>query len=179
MPNSQNNINNCNKHITDFLLEYVISENRTDYAVLLSGGWGTGKTWYVKNILINALKQKELNIFSMSLYGMQSVDEIAGEYFRQNNKFWSSQSALTGRAIGKEFLKAYAKFDADKIEKVISKDLPQNKNFIMVLDDIERCGIEITELFGYLHYYVEEYNTKVILVANEEKIKDIWKNIII
>ncbi len=50
-------------------------------------------------------------------------------------------------------------------------DTIKNSKFI-VFDDFERCKIEIDELLGYINYYVEHLDCKVIILCNEETIGD-------
>ncbi|MEX3155857.1 P-loop NTPase fold protein, partial [Escherichia coli] len=42
--------------------------------------------------------------------------------------------------------------------------------FVLVFDDIERAGIDLPILFGYINHFVEVNGYKAILVANEEEI---------
>lgn len=41
-----------NKIITDY-----VSAKDTDYAIMIDGEWGAGKTWYWENVLAEQIKQ--------------------------------------------------------------------------------------------------------------------------
>jgi hypothetical protein len=41
---------------------------------------------------------------------------------------------------------------------------------IIIFDDLERCKLKISELFGYINEFVEHYGCKVILLSEEIKI---------
>ncbi|MEB4802176.1 hypothetical protein QR556_14535 [Acinetobacter soli] len=44
---------------------------------------------------------------------------------------------------------------------------------IFIFDDLERCKIDIDELFGHVNNLVEHLGAKTILIADESKIKDL------
>ena len=61
--------------------------NPLKYAILLEGNWGTGKTYFIQN------KLKELNVIYLSLYGVNSISNLAIQLFYQvapfkNNKLF-------------------------------------------------------------------------------------------
>ena len=66
------------------------------------------------------------------------------------------------------FIKNYKSIK--KIMVPIIKEIAKIKKCVVVFDDIERCKIDIYELFGYINELVEHNEVKTILVANEEKI---------
>lgn len=41
---------------------------------------------------------------------------------------------------------------------------------VIVLDDFERCSIEIQELFAFINQTIEHYNVKIVLIGNEEEV---------
>ena len=66
-------------------IDVYIQEEKSDYAVMLNGPWGCGKTYFVKNELIDYLqdeledknKQKfKRNVFYISLFGISNLDEL-------------------------------------------------------------------------------------------------------
>lgn len=76
------------QQIKDEILRYI-KDMSYNYAVLVDGEWGSGKTYFVKNTLINIIKKQEdlsetpRKIKYISLYGCKSVKEI------QENIAWS------------------------------------------------------------------------------------------
>ena len=40
-----------NKHIVEFLENYIGLSNNPEYAVMLKGEWGCGKTWFIKSFI--------------------------------------------------------------------------------------------------------------------------------
>lgn len=86
--NAKNNfINNCEngplKNYYKTILNFL--ENRVDYAYLMTGDWGSGKTHFCKNSLSEYLSKKGYNVLVVSLYGKSSIDEINWELFYKHD----------------------------------------------------------------------------------------------
>lgn len=56
------------------ILRYIC-QNKTDYALMINGPWGCGKTYYVKNALATALS-KDVALSYVSLHGIRSFQEL-------------------------------------------------------------------------------------------------------
>lgn len=74
-----------NADVTEYLDYYLASELETDFAIMLNGPWGAGKTHFVKSYL----KKREAKAQALdplqpighlyaSLYGVRSTSEITG-----------------------------------------------------------------------------------------------------
>ena len=148
-----------NQHISDYL-EYYCSLEEPGFAVLLTGEWGAGKTWFIKNELEYNPNFDPERFLYVSLYGLSSFKEIEKQFFEQLHPFLSSKPAvLVGRVLS-GFLKASLKIDINKddVDETASFQIPQinldeflsdAKGKILIFDDIERCSIEIDKLLGY------------------------------
>ena len=68
-----------NQHVTEYLDYYCAMDNAPEFAVLLNGEWGSGKTWFIKKFI----EENDLKIIYVSLYGITSFTEIEDEFFRQ------------------------------------------------------------------------------------------------
>ena len=177
--------------ITQEILRYI-EDSSYDYAVLIDGEWGCGKTYYIKNSLIEAIvshegeKENGRKVKYISLYGCKSVQDI------QENLVWSvaeeavdklkdnvklenkgtiskitNNILLSSRKIGNAVMKKFVP-EADTYS-IVSDWLIMN-NYIFVFDDLERCDCPTNEVFGLINGLVEHEGTKVILVANEKEI---------
>lgn len=60
----------------DEILNRYISDNNTNYALLINGTWGSGKTYYIKNYLNSRINNNEYIKIYFSLYGMQKLEDI-------------------------------------------------------------------------------------------------------
>ena len=169
-----------NSELSEYILHYVL-EDRTKSAIMLTGGWGTGKSYYIQNELIPFLGKEENNNLQcvvISLYGLKSVEEISKSlYIETRMKFLpqGSEKFETGKIIAKTVLKG--------LTGAFGIDLSQsNEDFqklyesidlsgkLVILEDIERSSINIIDVLGYVNNLVEEDGVKVLLVVNEDEI---------
>lgn len=176
-----------NKHIVEYIASYIESSQRPEYAVLIDGEWGSGKTHLIGEILKSITqKNSQIKIFKTSLYGIKSISDIESDFFRQAHPILSSKCAIFGKALGKAILKGALKidFDNDKTEDItievkdlngmISKEDIDTDEHVLVFDDLERCSMDIVELFGYINFFIETHKYKTILITNETVLKSLW-----
>ena len=80
-----------NEDIIKIVIEYI-TEERYKQAILIDGEWGAGKTFFVKEQLLDYLKQclNDATIYYVSLYGVSSSQQIMDEIYsaRQNQLLW-------------------------------------------------------------------------------------------
>ena len=62
-------------------LTYYCNESQPVGALMLTGQWGCGKTYLLNNILTDTLKDTHI-ILRVSLFGMESIEEVKGEVKR-------------------------------------------------------------------------------------------------
>lgn len=167
--------------ISKFLSYYCQLKSQPEYAVLIKGVWGIGKTKFVHDIL-EELKEKGQEHLYVSLYGVTSIDEIESDFFRQLHPWLASKGARLAAKLTKGLIKGAFKVDLDgdgQSDGTISAGVPSDKLIdsfkiaegkLLVFDDVERCGIPVSNLLGYINQFVEHFGFKVILIANEEEI---------
>lgn len=170
-----------NSHIHEFALDYCFSNTPPRYALLLTGAWGSGKTWFIEK-LINELNNKETKELYISLYGLSSFSAIEYEFYRKLHPVLSKKGMELAGKVLKGALKATIKLDLDMDGKddasatasIPSVNLPEyltnTSGFTLIFDDIERCSINLPDLLGYINHFVEHQNYKAILIANEEEL---------
>lgn len=173
-------ISEPNKHIEEYL-DYYCESKLCRYAVLINGKWGVGKTWFI-NRLEEKLKNRGENVIYISLNGVAKKETIDDEIFRFLHPFWTNKRVKLLGKIATGLVKATLKFDVDGDGKAdgnvnvalpsvnIDELLKKGENLILIFDDVERCKIPISELLGYINYFVEHANSKVILIGNEDEI---------
>lgn len=66
-----------NDHITDYIDRYI-REKRSSTSIMISGGWGTGKTYFVKNKVIPYLKDnhESKRVVYITLNGISSISQL-------------------------------------------------------------------------------------------------------
>lgn len=184
----------------DELNEYIkhyIEKDKTQSAIMLTGDWGTGKSFYIHNSLEPFLEKPnngKHRCAIVSLYGLENTSEISKRiYFELRSIGISKKSKMnsTGRGAkpealsnGKTVAKILAKtvlngvtnmigfdigsIDDNDLEKVYSSIDLTNK--LVIFEDLDRSKIDIIEILGYVNNLVEQDGAKVLLVANENEI---------
>lgn len=167
--------------LNQYILHYL-TEDKTKSAIMLTAPWGSGKSFYIQNELKPFL-EKEKNgshkCLMVSLYGLKELSEISKAlYLESRAKFLNNNSEKmeAGKLATKTILKGVTSFlgidlshsDEDMQKLFESIDLSGK---LIILEDLERSGIDILEVLGYVNNLVEQDGVKVLLVANEEEIK--------
>ena len=159
-------------------------EMKTTGALMITGHWGCGKTYFIKNEII-PYTQKVLgkNLIMVSLFGINDLSEIPE---RVLYAYWDAYGKdKTGFNLGRVAdviakmadsipkLKEYVDIDkmlgrGQGIYKLIPNDV------IICLDDLERVvdSIDINNVLGVINELVENLEYKVIVIANEGFIKN-------
>lgn len=186
-----------NNQIFDFLNEYAKLPS-PQYAVLLRGKWGCGKTYFVKHWLEEFDKSNklptnensiELKPIYVSLFGMREISDIKSAIDRCVNPFFYSKAGkmlkIAGRIASKIIFKTELDIDKDgKSETSFSgaldslsifendnKDEVKGVKFI-IFDDLERCQIPMKQLLGFINYFVEHCDCHVVVVGEEKYLDD-------
>jgi hypothetical protein len=181
----------ANEHITKYLQWYLSpSCNSPKFAVLINGGWGSGKTYFIKRFMdsfgddrndSNSVVRSDF--LYISLYGLNSTSDIDDQIFQQLHPILSSKGVAIAGKIAKGLLKFGLKVDLDSTgsaEASASPSMPdisirsfldKFKNKLLVFDDLERCLIPIELLLGYVNAFVEHQESKVIVIANDQEIE--------
>ena len=63
------------QELTEAVTDYL-QDNETEYAIMINGKWGCGKTYFWNNSIVPKLKEKSIKNISVSLYGVKNIDEI-------------------------------------------------------------------------------------------------------
>ena len=169
-----------NAAIERFLVYYVAPDHPLDYAVLIGGPWGSGKTHLVKKFLAGT----SVKPLYVSLYGMTSVSQIEDEFYRQLHPVLSHPGMKLAGAVTRGLLKGAFKIDLNgdgKDDGTASPSVPEldlrtglddPRGRLLVFDDLERCRIPVGEVLGFINAYVEHEKLKAIIVANETKVME-------
>lgn len=162
------------------VIEEYLRDSKAEYAVMIDGDWGSGKTYFLTHSLMDLIqnidngKSEQRKYAYVSLYGVKSISEVSKEIMFQclGNKH-SGKLKAANAVIGtaSNILTASlgaVNIDLSKIEEII----PQINisNWIICFDDLERCCFSINEMLGYMNRLVEHNKCKVIVLANENEI---------
>ena len=175
-------ISEPNKHIEKYFDYYFDGEKNFEYAVLLNGAWGSGKTWFIKEY-IQKQESKGKKVAYISLNGLSKTSDIDDEIFRCIHPILGSKGARLAGQILKGAIKATIRVDLDgdsKPDSTVNVSVPDIKlpdylridnNFILVFDDLERCKLKIEEVLGYINYFVEQESIKTLIISNATEIQ--------
>lgn len=159
------------------ILTYIGKE-KTNYAMMISGEWGTGKTYLLQNEngIMKAISQTPIpnsdnNKYRpvyVSLSGISTTERLKELMFASINlKPQKKETQL-------EF--EIAQFDNQKSENDFKPKSLIPENIVFCFDDLERVFPSfLEELLGYINTYIEHSGNKVIFVVDETKIKEYLK----
>jgi hypothetical protein len=176
-------------------LNYFVTSQNPNFAVMLKGKWGAGKTYFIKGIIEElenqqVIEESDINLkpIYISLNGVAKKSEIIESLKAKISPFLYSKGSKFASEIFKGFIKSTLKIDFD-YDKDNKADGSININFdaisifkssndkikgnrILIFDDVERCKIPLDELYGFINDFVEHSQCKVILISDEDKIDE-------
>lgn len=180
-----------NEDVLRFLDKYK-DDLDPQYAVLLDGKWGCGKTFFIKSWLdtFQTENEDELAPMYVSLFGVQTVKQINDTINGLLFPFMNSKVYKIGKTITKMVASAALRFNVDydgdkksdgtvdfKLDPLMDLLNDKKKELkgrrILIFDDLERANIGVKELYGYINRFVEHNRFKVIVVCNSTEITDI------
>ncbi len=222
-------------------VERYVDEDIYDYALMLDGHWGSGKTYFIKEVLnkeLNKIKIRGINnrVRYYSVCGVETLAEFKETmiYDLLERKMDQVEESFKKDIIDKE--SKYKRIDDDEesdkkgpIEKVLESegklardiieeqhaerrkhleslketrafqmgvdicgkmitgflkskvpflnavdaedylsDVEELKDYVFIIDDVERCDFSIPAFFGFINEMVEHVHAKVIIVVNED-----------
>lgn len=171
-------------HIDKIVKNYINAKD-TDYAIMIDGQWGAGKSYYWTHTLVPIIKDTSVpdkktsyKVIKVSLFGIQNVDDLKLALYTNiclegknvNQKIFS---------IGSDILKKVAdKFgipvDKKLIVNLLSLSGVDFRERVLCFDDLERLNDDVMEeVLGYINSLVEEYHLKVVLICNDMECKSL------
>lgn len=180
-----------NENIVNFLNGYMMNPD-PQYAVLLKGKWGCGKTHFI-NHWIDAYKgnpttEQVLEPIYVSLYGLSDTKQITTALNRVICPILYGKAAKAGKVLAKIASAMVLKHEVDlnydgisdlsinigidSLSKFKSNDSLANSKKLLIFDDLERCDIPMKKLLGYLNFVVEQCNCHLIVIGDEDKIAE-------
>lgn len=187
--------------IKNEILDYIKCNESTG-ALLLTGPWGCGKSFLMKQIANELNQEKKAAISVISLFGLDSISAInkrvkdeytsfklgtIGKVARKISKGIATLAkdglavagiaspGVTGLSAASQGLTSALSYDIFgfiDIQNAIGND-DNKRKFVIVFDDLERCGINSKkDLLGAINNFVENKQIKVIIIADEDKISE-------
>ncbi len=167
------------KGIINKVIKSYLLESNTEYAILINGDWGSGKTYYWKNELSVIAKNNQFKSIYISLNGISSTKLIEQELFYKILPFINKSDSKKINNFFKIlnnsaniFSRFILKSEITDVFKGVNIDLFNFKNYIVCFDDLERCQMPVQKTLGFINKFIEHKNLKTIILADEKKLKN-------
>ncbi len=175
--------------LVESILDYIRSDY-TDYAIMLNGEWGSGKTYFWNNkikpkIESMALNGKRYTAIYMSLYGISNLEEISKKIFIETTQLMDKNLKKFMDASGVKNIPEYAKTGLDMAnffgvtqngDRIDYGQFFSTDDKVLCFDDLERANVDVIDILGYINNFVEHDHIKTIIICNEKELSTKLKN---
>ena len=169
--------------LVESILDYVRSDY-TDYAIMINGEWGSGKTHFWNNKIRNKIESLQLNgkrytTIYMSLYGISNLEEISKKIFIETTQLMDKNLRKFMTNNGQTTIPEYAKTGIDMAnffgvtqngDKVDYSEFFSTDDKVLCFDDLERANVDVIDILGYINNFVEHDHIKTIIICNEKEL---------
>ena len=169
--------------LVESILDYIRSDY-TDYAIMINGEWGSGKTYFwnhkirnkIENMTVNG---KKLTTIYMSLYGISNLEDISKKIFIETTQLMDKNLKRYMDANSQTFIPEYAKTGLDMAnffgvtqngDKVDYENFFSTDDKVLCFDDLERANVDVIDILGYINNFVEHDHIKTIIICNEKEL---------
>lgn len=150
----------------------------TEHALLLTGRWGSGKTFLWRNNLEPAAKVKGRPTAYVSLYSCNSLEDVTVQLYLGLVEP-PPEDSVSGllRSVSGTASFAFSLFREERAPLLSDKSW-QNahattvKDLVICFDDLERSAIPVEKLLGYVNELTERHSCKVLILCNEEEMRE-------
>jgi len=172
---------------TKQLIATYLAQRSIDYALMINGPWGSGKTYFVQNSLAAVLKHARMSTVYVSLNGVNSFEEVAAQII------FGTNLGVTKEAAKSFFLPFALKYLPEKSVSALLSILKRSeekksggwmgwlktkndlspKKHVIILDDLERVANPQSNLVPIMGRIFDEFIFKgyhVIFVGDESRI---------
>ena len=171
------------EELVDSILDYVRADY-TDYAIMINGEWGSGKTHFWNTKVKNKIESLELNgkkytTIYMSLYGISNLEDISKKIFIETTQLMDKNLKKYMESSDKSTIPEYAKTGLDMAnffgvtkngDKVDYENFFSTDDKVLCFDDLERANVDVIDILGYINNFVEHDHIKTIIICNEKEL---------
>ena len=165
--------------LVESILDYIRSDY-TDYAVMINGEWGSGKTYFWNNKIRNKIENMHINgkqytTIYMSLYGISNLEEISKKIFIETTQLMDKNLKKFMNSHNQTTIPEYAKTGLDMAnffgvtqngDRIDYADFFSTDDKILCFDDLERANVDVIDILGYINNFVEHDHIKTIIICN-------------
>lgn len=175
--------------LVESILDYIRSDY-TDYAIMINGEWGSGKTYFWNNKVRNKIESMQINgkqytTIYMSLYGISNLEDISKKIFIETTQLMDKNLRKYMNSHGQTSIPEYAKTGLDMAnffgvtqngDKIDYAKFFSTDDKILCFDDLERANVDVIDILGYINNFVEHDHIKTIIICNEKELSTKIKN---
>ena len=169
--------------LVESILDYIRSDY-TDYAVMINGEWGSGKTHFWNNKVRKKIESMQLNgkrytTIYMSLYGISNLEEISKKIFIETTQLMDKNLRKFMNNNEQTVIPEYAKTGIEMAnifgvtqngDKVDYAEFFSTDDKVLCFDDLERANVDVIDILGYINNFVEHDHIKTIIICNEKEL---------
>ena len=169
--------------LVESILDYIRADY-TDYAIMINGEWGSGKTYFWNHKIRNKIESMSLNgkryrTIYMSLYGISNLEEISKKIFIETTQLMDKNLKKYMDANGQISIPEYAKTGLDMAnffgvtqngDKLDYAEFFSTDDKVLCFDDLERANVDVIDILGYINNFVEHDHIKTIIICNEKEL---------
>ena len=175
--------------LVESILDYIRSDY-TDYAIMINGEWGSGKTYFWNHKVRNKIESMQINgkqytTIYMSLYGISNLEDISKKIFIEKTQLMDKNLRKYMNTHGQTSIPEYAKTGLDMAnffgvtqngDKIDYAKFFSTDDKILCFDDLERANVDVIDILGYINNFVEHDHIKTIIICNEKELSTKIKN---
>ena len=169
--------------LVESILDYIRADY-TDYAIMINGEWGSGKTYFWNHKIRNKIESMKINgkkytTIYMSLYGISNLEEISKKIFIETTQLMDKNLKKYMNSNSQTTIPEYAKTGLDMAnffgvtqngDKIDYKEFFSTDDKILCFDDLERANVDVIDILGYINNFVEHDHIKTIIICNEKEL---------
>ena len=169
--------------LVESILDYVRNDY-TDYAIMINGEWGSGKTYFWNHKIKNKIESMQLNgkkytTIYMSLYGISNLEEISKKIFIETTQLMDKNLKRYMDANEQTTIPEYAKTGLDMAnffgvtqngDHIDYGEFFSTDDKVLCFDDLERANVDVIDILGYINNFVEHDHIKTIIICNEKEL---------
>ncbi len=169
--------------LVESILDYIRADY-TDYAIMINGEWGSGKTYFWNHKVRNKIETMQLNgkryrTIYMSLYGISNLEEISKKIFIETTQLMDKNLKKFMDSKDQTTIPEYAKTGLDMAnffgvtqngDKLDYSEFFSTDDKVLCFDDLERANVDVIDILGYINNFVEHDHIKTIIICNEKEL---------
>ena len=177
------------EELVESILDYVRADY-TDYAIMINGEWGSGKTYFWNHKIKDKIESLQLNgrkytTIYMSLYGISNLEEISKKIFIETTQLMDKNLKKYMESHHQTNIPEYAKTGLDMAnvfgvskngDKIDYERFFSTDDKVLCFDDLERANVDVVDILGYINNFVEHDHIKTIIICNEKELATKFKS---